>query len=277
MKLLHYVLGPSSTLPPFPTSIWGAPPPPLSPEDRTLLPPGIASLLSSGVGPTFYERATIGPDLPGWIVPFDDCQQVSWNLLPPSSPTPSGDWEWIYPSDLPAIGQTMSGKMRNRLIEDYRDSNIPVWSPDPASPGILAYTNYAGYRSRPNVPVSQRGKEPCGIRFLMNGKRKEEGLVLFTVFSYGLMITCIDNLEVEDLEIMLRALDEEGARGGVKFARVWGLLPDSPLVQAWTKMEVRDVKVGEKELETGDYLAIAWYGNPEERGKMVDMQMWCWA
>lgn len=275
-KLLHYQLGDLSSLPPFPTHIWGSPPPPLSPRESEIVPPAISSILSSGVGSQFYEKATIGPTLPGWVVPHDECQQIAWKLCPPpADPVKTKrQWEWIYPRDLSQVGETLSQRLKKRM-RDMKDGGF-VWSPDPASPGILDYVVYAGYRSRPDAPLSHRESEPCGIRFAEK-HGGEEAIVLFSTFSYGLTVNCVDNLAVEDLPLMLQLLDEQGGKTGSVDARAWGMKLDSDLGKAWASVEGREVKVGAKEVTTGDLLAVAWYGGEKDERQMADMQMWCWA
>lgn len=88
LKLLHYCLADPSNLPAFPSE-WGAPPC-LTSAERKQVPYGIASMLWSDVGATFYEKCTIGRDLPGWVLLEEENQEVVWKL---QTPKEEKDWD----------------------------------------------------------------------------------------------------------------------------------------------------------------------------------------
>src|SRR6478735_7386595 len=123
LQLLHYMLADPVNLPPFPEA-WGSHPPrpihqkpsphvsfPL-PGQRSVsladlqrgirpdfLPAGIASILWSDVGYTFYEKCSIGETLPGWVADAKENTEIVWSLLPPV-PGALDDWEVLDRSAL---------------------------------------------------------------------------------------------------------------------------------------------------------------------------------
>lgn len=95
--MLHYVLAPASTLPPFPAA-WGAPPQIGGFGDAAF------SVLYSDVGPTYYSRATKGANEPGW---------VSVNLgklaFPAEGTVADTDrWKWLDMEEAHALEATAS-------------------------------------------------------------------------------------------------------------------------------------------------------------------------
>lgn len=282
LSLLHYYIAPSLTLPPFPTSQRGPPPPPLSPQDQARLPPGIASILFSDVGSVFYSKATIGSDKPCWIVRDEDNQQISWKISSQNPSKPAGV-EWIYARDLSSISEKLSNATRKRLSKEYSDSKHPVWTPDPASTGTLSYIPYLSMSVRPESWEETLKDEPCGIRIPPSKAGEEETIVLFAVsvgngtpVGRALLITYIHNLDIGKLPILLESLDVAAGKIGVEEGWVWGVQPSSELGEAWIGQEGREVKSGRRDEVGGHLLGVAWYGDSKERGEMVDTQMWSW-
>ncbi|WVR08382.1 hypothetical protein IAU60_005437 [Kwoniella sp. DSM 27419] len=143
--------------------LWGPAPPALSPEDQKMMPRAIASVLWSAVGPTFYEKVTIGTDLPGWIAREEDSLQISWKLMPPKHSV-EPRWEWLYTGDLPTIGDELSSAVRGQLEADHAHGSSPIWTIDPASPGVLSYIPSRVLRPRSSDWNEVYAAEPCGVR-----------------------------------------------------------------------------------------------------------------
>lgn len=91
LRLLHYLIAPTSSLPPFPGA-WGAPP---------VVPQGLGlqdaafSVLYSGVGDQFYAKCTKGEHEPGWVCENAPLRQ--WNLREDdlASAEEEDGWTWL--------------------------------------------------------------------------------------------------------------------------------------------------------------------------------------
>jgi hypothetical protein len=262
-------------MPPFPEAVWGPPPPQLSPEDKQNLPPAIASVLWSIVGPTIYAKATIGVDLPGWIVRDEDSLQVSWKLSPPSQ-LKDRKWDWLYTADLPEIGNQLSVAARADLEAAHTNAGSPVWMVDPASPGVLSYLPSRILRPRSTDWNEIYNTEPCGIRLPPVTADQSAAIVLFlnaTVLLPGLLVTYVHNLDPSQVPTLMEALDEAGAWTNQERGLVWGIKGDTPLGQAWLNQANRETSIA-KRGDNENLLGVAWYGKPENRGKIVDTQLW---
>ncbi|KAI9637278.1 uncharacterized protein MKK02DRAFT_23838 [Dioszegia hungarica] len=278
LSLLHYLLGDPVSLPPFPTHRWGPPPPLLSAADHAQFPPGIASVLFSDVGSTFYERATIGLDWTGYIVEEESCHQVTWELKHRPGPT-EHQWDWIYLRDLSAVSGELSRGARKRMESAHPDSTTSVWAPDPASDGTLAFVPTTAVWWRSN-PTSVLEAEICGVRLPAIKADQEEAIVLFTagqaLIGDAMLVTYVHNLDADQLPLLNEALDEVGSRMGLKEGWIWGLEQASELGKAWMSLSGRKVKAGRRDETMGHLLGVAWYGTPESRGELADSAMWTW-
>lgn len=238
----------------------------------------MTSILFSGVGSTFYERATIGPKWPGWIIRDDEVQRITWKLAPRTgSKEGATHRDWLYTRDLNDIGKILSEKRREELSTEYQDSTQIIWTSDPASTGILAYVPSQVLRPRSEDFKTVYDTEPVGIRLPGLRPGQEECIVLFANserrVGRGTLITYIHNLDPERLPILLEALDEAGEKAGLDTGIVWGVQSDSPLGQAWLSQDGRDAKAERRE-ENSNLFGVAWYGKPEDRGKVIDTQIW---
>jgi hypothetical protein len=121
--------------------------------------------------------------------------------------------------------------------------------------------------------------EPVGIR-LPAEEGGEDAIVLFACsmgkIGKALLVTYIHNLDIGRLPILLEALDEAGSKAGVEEGWVWGISPESELGKAWSGQDGRDIKGGRRDEIDGHLLGVAWYGPQQERGVMLDTQMWNW-
>lgn len=289
LRLLHYVFGEPSQLPPFP-SAWGQPPA-LSPEMRKVVPYAIASLLWSDVGSTFYEKVSIGQDLPGWKVVPDSNHELTWKLLPASSgPTdlsfgsvlPDG-WSWIYESDYPSVAQELKQAILRRFKADKSDDIL--WALDPTSPGNLQYVHTRG-RTWP-VPQpdwrTDAASEPCGVRAPGLGHAGGDAICLFTrwmpaISEDRLLVFCSEGLGPKSVGPVLKVLDglcagpaSETLKGGM----IWGL--DEVAVQAFRETQERDVKYEQRGEVEGHLFGAAMY-TPGAQGRLLDSEahMWAW-
>ena len=271
LRLLHYHIGDPSTLPPFP-SAWGAPPRAL--RDPSAVPPSIASILWSDVGSEFYSKCTIGSDLPGWTMDFCNTE-LTWSILPDSKPLPDDPkWEWIYPNQLPSVGEEMSALARKKM-QDIDTSQRTIFQNDPASPGLLSFIYTRGSWRTPEIKLS----DPCGVRLRHEGV-KDDTIVIFAPKNPSLgdrvLISCIHNLDPSDLPALLRVLDPIGARVGHPVGWTIGMQPDDPVVKAWQGLKDRKVSFGQRGEGIDHLLGTAYYGSADEKRELLDCQMWGW-
>jgi len=251
------------------------PPPALSPDVQATVPHAIASVLWSAVGSTFYEKVTIGTQLPGWIVKDEDSLQITWNLRPPSQPS-IRTWNWLYTSDLSAIGERLSRAARAKPETDHCSASKPVWIVDPASPGVLSYIPSRALRPRSDDWKTVYETEPCGVRIPAISPDTDEAIVLFansTQALSGILVTYVHNLHPNQLVTLLDALDDAGALAQRDQGLVWGIGRDTALGKAWLAQGDRKPTIARRG-DTENLLGVAWYGKPEERGDMIDTQMW---
>ncbi|TXT13939.1 uncharacterized protein COLE_00132 [Cutaneotrichosporon oleaginosum] len=124
MRLLHYILAPPATLPPFP-SAWGAPP---------AIPQGMQnaafSVLYSGVGEEFYAKCTKGEHEPGYI--RENLVIRQWNIKPSCGLHDQEGWTWLRRADLPAWEKEASRRIRRDLCKEGDERKIRLAIlPDP--------------------------------------------------------------------------------------------------------------------------------------------------
>lgn len=264
LKLLHYELAPPEALPPFPEAEWGPPPPPLSERDRADIPPSLASALWSIVG-NFYEKA-------GYIIQEEHLMQIKWSLRAPTSSEPPPKRSWIYSSDLPAIGAELSEVKRAELSSQQGTS----WSIDPSSKGVLSYIPTRVLRPRSQDWNEVYDHEAVGIRLPPIKAGQGEAIVLFSnalSLLPGLLVLYVHNLEADRLPTLLEALDEASVAAGTKEGLLWGLAEDSALSKAWLSQPGREASIARRG-DAENQLAVAWYGGHEEKGRVVDSQLW---
>ncbi|GMK53807.1 hypothetical protein CspeluHIS016_0103930 [Cutaneotrichosporon spelunceum] len=110
MRLVHYILAPPDTLPPFPPA-WGAPP--AIPPD---MQDAVFSVLYSGVGKEFYAKCTKGEREPGWMP--EELFVRQWNIQPLVEEPDSEGWMWLKRDDLPTWEQEASRRIRRDLARE---------------------------------------------------------------------------------------------------------------------------------------------------------------
>jgi hypothetical protein len=273
LRLLHYQIASPTILPPFPTQ-WGAPPPALTPEQREQIPNAIGSILWSDVGSTFYSKCTIGLDNPGWVVTDEECLELVWKTQPPSDIQPN-KWELYTMKDLNDISHELSLVAQTRLA-GLDSKSESYFQQDPSSTGALAFQPTRGsYLGKKKAPAD----EPIGAR-LRSSDGSPDAIVIFTAYNESVgprvLIECIENLLPQDVPSLLELLDGVAHNAGRDEGWVWGLNEGSDLVKAFRELPDRQVVTKKRDEVNGHLLGVAWYGNQEERGRLLDRQMWNW-
>ncbi|WWC63120.1 uncharacterized protein I303_105720 [Kwoniella dejecticola CBS 10117] len=248
------------------------------------LPKAIGSILWSDVGSTFYSRCTSSSDRPGWVVRDSQVTELVWKLLPPKTDQLDEGWEWLYLDDLPSIGSKLSKATKKNLAQQETTEKA-LFAHDPSSEGMLSFIPLKGTWQRPTII----DPEPVGLRYTPSGsagagaggRSEEETIVLFSMkmINIGdrLLVTYVHNLTSAQLPSVLTALDILGHKAGQTEGWAWDISVLQPdLVDSWRNIEGREVKIGRRQEIDGHLLGAAWYGDLEEKGELVDGQMWSW-
>jgi len=273
LRLLHYMIGPPESLPPFPIA-WGRLPPRLPADVQTSVPRSLGSILWSDVGSSFYAKCTIGLDRPGWVTHWAQNHQISFRLRDPG-PLPASI-QWIYESDLPAVGAELLKATRAALSSaDTRDHSILLT--DPSSPGLLRFVPARGQWLDETLSGQVWPVRPVGMRISHGGAG--DAIVLFALrcamINDQLLLTCTHNVQPAHLPDILSALDVAAAMTGRTEAFVWGLEPESDGARMWMGIPGRDVRQARRAERMDNLLGCAWYG--EGKGVITDGQMCSWA
>jgi hypothetical protein len=279
LRLLHYCLADPFHLPAFPAE-WGSAPH-FSPEDRNDVPFGIASSLYSDVGCTFYERCTIGRDLPGWIMRDEENQEVVWRIQPPLT-AEGGEWHWLYEADL----YSDTG-----LLEDVRNSALarlqqidtslgPAFLADPASPYLLGDVATRCLDIRPlNWPYS-RNTEPVGVRLEAKDPSQPDAIVIFSwstdMIGWHVFLLHTANLTADLVPDALAAMDVVGHAAGLQQGWMFGPGKDDDFTLAVKALPDRLVRTGRRAEIDGHLLAVAWYGGMAGEGQNLDLDLLQW-
>ncbi|WRT68241.1 uncharacterized protein IL334_005217 [Kwoniella shivajii] len=246
------------------------------------LPEAIGSILWSDIGSTFYSRCSSSSERQGWVVEDSLNMELYWKLFPPQFQEEAKEldkgWKWIYLNDLPDISEKLSVSAKKRL-EDIDTSEKAVFMNNPSSEGTLDFVPLKGIWQRSLIS----DPEPVGLRYVPSeggSENKEETIILFSgkMINIGdkLLITYIENFVPSQMEAVLKALDIIGHKAGQSQGWIWDISPSSELVKAWQGLEGREVQIGRKKEIDGHLLGVAWYGDLQEKGKMIDGQMWSW-
>lgn len=124
LQLLHYIIAPHTSLPPFPAT-WGIKPS-IGPMDAAF------SVLYSGIGEKYYTncRQGEGPSSKaGWI--RQPITTRTWDIT--SSPSEPGDqtgWEWRDWSDLGDLETLAAVEVKRAVVESREGSSfavLPEW------------------------------------------------------------------------------------------------------------------------------------------------------
>ncbi|WWC90850.1 uncharacterized protein L201_005787 [Kwoniella dendrophila CBS 6074] len=277
LSLLHSRL---SNLPP--PSFDALPDKSESSSSEICIPKACGSILWSDVGSKFYSKCSPDSDRQGWVVDDHQVTELVWKILPTSgSEQLEKVWEWIYLSDLSSINHTLSQGAKENLRK-VDTSERSVYIHDPASEGTTSFIPLKGTWQRPLI----MNPEPIGLKYKsdIQGQEEEETIILFSLRTINigdrLLITYIHNLKSERLPSVLKALDIIGRKANQEEGWIWGLNAsnDDELIKTWqddSKGE-RQVKFGRRKEIDGHLLGVAWYGDKEDKGELVDGQMYTW-
>nr|KIR46180.1 hypothetical protein I312_04724 [Cryptococcus bacillisporus CA1280] len=273
--LLHRHIAPADTLPPIPDS-WGKDQPLISlPEEvSSRLPKAIGSVLWSDVGSKFYSRCSMGAERPGWLVEDAPNTELVWKIFHPVAGSTEG-FNWLFEEDLEEIGQILSESTQERLRKTDT-SRRAYFVQDPSTPGALSFAPIKGSwieKAPSPLPVGIRIKSP-------SGKPSDDAIVIFAITCPSIgkrfLITHISNLDSHQLPFVLQAFDTLATDAGHEEGWVWDISLSSNLVHAWQQLPDREVKVGRRQGMNGHLLGAAWYGPEEEKGTLLEGQMWSW-
>jgi len=119
LSLLHYVLAPEGSLPPFPAE-WGAPPQIPGYGDAAF------SVLYSDVGPTYYSRCTKGLSEPGWVNVDPGKYVYAVKADTPAASTEG--WKWLDMNEAHAMEPEASRRIRRDLpgVGDKTKTRVAV-------------------------------------------------------------------------------------------------------------------------------------------------------
>lgn len=108
LRLMHYVVGDPSGLPPFPKA-WGAPP-------AETLGDAKFSVLYSGIGDKFYADCRVGDgadSTAGWVEQRQDTR--TWAVQPGGVVENNGLWEWLGHKDTVKLAQEVGKRFKKDL------------------------------------------------------------------------------------------------------------------------------------------------------------------
>ena len=277
LRLLHYCFGDPTLLPTFPVE-WGAPPV-VSTQDRVNVPYALVSILLSDVGYKFYEKATIGKDLPGWKVMEEENYEIVWKCHEPKGK----ERDWLYINDLmqdQSLLHTLRDATLARLKEQGESSASYAY--DPAAPWMSTHFIYRSLEQRAADWPFTFNTEPVGIRLKGAGKDGTDAIGLFT-WSPGLTGNKIDlahlaNITEDNIPDVLAAMDVLGKAAGRELAWGFGKKGDERdvLFQAVSAMPDRFVSAGMRAEVDGHLVGVAWYGDQGKRCELLDLDLLAW-
>nr|XP_031857295.1 uncharacterized protein CI109_007315 [Kwoniella shandongensis]KAA5524367.1 hypothetical protein CI109_007315 [Kwoniella shandongensis] len=258
LQLGHYVLGKPDKLPPFPTKVWGQPPP-ITLGDAT------ASLLYSDVGPKYYQSCTIGEHLDGWKE--QGSVITEWYLTDLREIEEAGDWEWV-------TSLSRLKELEGLVIEDTKkkvESNSPEGRTKIAlvPNGSVLTTHHNRLLLRDPFPSDAAPPRPTAFAAY---NRSTSSLVVFCPQNSKVIYPPHEykgkTLEVSYVvgDVPWSIVQQAAKREGCKRVETWG--PDGTQ-PGWPKGEVH---------ERGDlYGMLAYYDTlqpGEEQPLWVDNGMW---
>ncbi|WVW85800.1 hypothetical protein I302_107838 [Kwoniella bestiolae CBS 10118] len=265
LSLLHHQL--SSIPSPYSSTL-----PNCIPSDVPLSK-AIGSILWSDVGSTFYSKCTSSPERKGWVVRDSQVTELVWKILPSNSEKLEDGWEWIYPNDLTSISTKLSQAVKEDLAKRDTTSRS-LFVHDPSSEGTISFVPTKGTWQRPLII----DPEPVGIKY--TPADGNETIVLFSLRTINigdrLLITYIHNLLPDQLPALLNALDILGNKAGQKEGWIWDMSNSSDLIEAWEGLRNRKARYGRRQEIDGHLLGVAWYGDREDEGELLEGQMWTW-
>lgn len=277
LRLLHYCLGDPTLLPTFPVE-WGAPPG-VSPKDRVNVPYALASILLSDVGYKFYEKATIGKDLPGWKVEEEENHEIVWKCNEPMEKQRN----WLYIDDL-LRDDSLLLTLRDAALArvEQQGESAASYAYDPAAPWMSTHFVYRSLEQRAADWPYTFNTEPVGIRLKGAGKDGKDAIGLFT-WSPALTGNKIDlanlaNITADNIPDVLEAMDVLGKASGRELAWGFGKKGDEKdvLFKAVAMMPDRFVSTGMRAEVDGHLIGVAWYGDQGKRSELLDLDLLAW-
>lgn len=250
------------------------------------MPYGLGAFLYSDVGPTFYEKCTIGESRPGYIVEGPKNAELVWKVLPSgTSKADNHGWEYIYESDLSSIIPELSKAARAR-VQNADSTSRTIIEMDPANNGTLTYPQLQILWSTEDIDDTElRSRRPFGVRLRapngnVNADEAGDAIVLIApkniVIGPRVLITLLHNVKPDQLPSLLTKLDEFGDLKDGGEGWIWGLQPSDEIVKAWQGIEGREVKLGQREGLLNHLLGVAWYGPEEEKPDFLGTDIWNW-
>lgn len=261
MRLLHWVLAPSSVLPPssFPSE-WGLPPPD-GPRD------GQFSVLYSDVGSKFYHACGPIPTIPnsGWetISPVS----TSWKVDTPAHTTEvdiGGDWVLLTEEDAYKIWEQDSKAMQADVLSSSKSSGKVAFT-------FLPTSGVGKFSIQRNVKFTQPDLKPVLDKFWGVARRSADGSGspspdVYATWTYepGTQTIVLTRIRAskDEFPALLEKLKEAAQSIGRDTIEVWNL-PE----------HLKDVakQHGGETAEREEHLsAVKWYGSEETRDLL-----WC--
>lgn len=176
LRLMHYVVGDPSGLPPWPES-WGSPP-----SDR--LGDARFSVLYSGIGDRFYPSCRIGDgptSQPGWVEQRQDTR--TWTIQP--GPTDNeGEWEWLGRSGTTALEEEIGRRFREDLprLGDERKTRVAVLPMSAVEYQIFRWEEFFAEGQR-SLEAGEAGKGDISPRFGCRFPPGADGRTPFFLYS----------------------------------------------------------------------------------------------
>ena len=263
MRLLHRVLAPPSSLPPFPTDLWGQ-----SPTVPQGVPLGDAvfSVLYSSVGPQFYKLCGPVPGAEGWEVrdPWSTMYEVSDIDL--DEPT-SKSLTWIEDQNmiLDVMQADAWDYMTRAMAEKARGygSGMTLVAVKP-SHIQTTYLNSRHTLSQPCPGFPWEIKGRWGARY-WNNDLTIPSYVLWVPEPYPNSTLVITRMRIENaraLSVLVSAARHFARINGLKRVEVWNTIESGWMDQvseAWGGYKTR----------RGEHLScFAWYGK-EKRDDVI--------
>ncbi|KIJ55603.1 hypothetical protein M422DRAFT_199885 [Sphaerobolus stellatus SS14] len=243
MRLLHHVLAPAESLPPFPSS-WGAPP-----ERHPGVGDALLSVLYSDVGHRFYELCGPAPDIPGWIVHKPISTVWHLDYMTGVSQQPGDKIEWLNKEACEALWEEDAEYIKEQLSQPSNDDLIRfTFLPNDGIAGYLLERVLAEAPLTPQQPL-----EYWGVKVT-----HKDGSQAYATWTLDLELAKPPNLVITRLKStpdmfpsLMKALLTEATRLSSKAIEVWNL--EQALIDIAANM-------GGKTTSRTEHLpAVAWY------------------
>ncbi|GJE86632.1 acetyltransferase domain-containing protein [Phanerochaete sordida] len=254
MRLLHWVLAPASSLPPFPTQ-WGTPP-------KSPLQDARFSVLYSDIGEDFYLRAGPAPGHPGWTVV--GAQSIQWAVPPlPDASSESSRWRWLGRDDCIDVWKLDAELMQADALALAHKKGRTVYTFLPDK-GVGQFSIQRlmtlDKELRPIYPL-----EPWGVQLLGT-----KSLTFATwTFEPGTKIMVLTRLRssAEDFPALLEALKFKAREIGFDTVETWNV-PD--------ELKELGERLGAKTSKRTDHMsATKWYGQDDAEWIFNEKFCWC--